>query len=302
MSNENEQQLNTEDTEALSTNDESNLLVDQQQEEIQQEQHVQTPEELEKAKKYGYIDNKEDWIKAGKDPEKFKDPKQFNEFGENYGKSLKNELNELRKELHAERIRNTEESIRVAKAELERQLSYAKQNNDINAVENLARQQMELQNKQYQTNQEKVMQEQARANMDFVERNGHWFNDANPDLRIEATKIADEVFLRYQNNISYSDAAILVEGEMKRRHPEIVRNTNIPNPVISSNRSNINKSSIGSNTSDDARGYKSLSAKQQQEYKIMKETFEKLYPEDKYTVNDYLDADSKSQSRGLRYE
>ena len=82
----------SEDSAENAQTDELDEIVDQVDEVVEE-----SGEALGKAKPYGYIDNIEDWTKAGKDPKKFKTPQEFNRYAETFerDKALQARLDEL---------------------------------------------------------------------------------------------------------------------------------------------------------------------------------------------------------------
>lgn len=287
MNNEEQKPFEAESEKSLDMNlkdEDSNNIVNDVQEQT---------EEVEKAKQYGYIDSIEEWTKLGKDPKKFKKASEFNKFGEDYAKSIKHELSQLRYELEQERKRNIEDSVRQAKQELANQLQIARAQNNHQAIEQLARESANLEAKHQQQQAQQLQLEQAEVNSKFIERNAHWYNDANPDLKDRAGQYAKEILAR-NPSISLYAAAMEVENRMKWEYPDrTTKLNNIPPPHISSSKSNINKSIA---TTDDGKAYKALSGDQKLEFDTMKLMMEK-HGIKNYTVQDYLDADNKSKRR-----
>lgn len=285
----------TQDDEAsLDLNTRDNELLDQ--EIPQEEEAVQVDETTEKAKKFGYK-TKEQWEAEGKDPAKYKSPEQFVKYGEEYDlmNKIKSELSEVKtqnKELLEQYKRNAEEAVRKARIELENQLQIARQNKDVNAVEQLSIARAQYDNTQRQSLAEKAAREQADVNSKFMERNAHWFNDSRPDLQAEARQLGEQVFKDFPT-IGFAEAANKVEERMKWNHPEIAT----PKPKapmhIPSSQSNINKSAVGS---QDTASLKSLTPEQQVEYKTVKALVE-TNPKIKYTVQDYIQAMTNSAPR-----
>lgn len=295
--NEKDDQLHAETEPSLDMNIQDNGV------ETVEEQQEPVSEVLQEVKKFGYK-TKEEWIAEGRDPAKFKSPEDFKKFGETYDlvQSLKSELREIRnenKELLEYQKRQAEVAVKQARAELEKQMQLARQAGDVNQIEHLAEQKVRMEEMQRQEAAARVMQTQAQVNMQFVERNKHWYNESRPELQAEAQERATRIF-RDNPSISYEAAAMQVESEMKWAHPEInVQPSHQPSAHISANKSNINKSAaeLGAPNSE-TRELKSLTPDQRAEYLSVKKILESN-PKIKYTVQDYLKAEEKSK-RGLR--
>lgn len=302
MNDENKDQLNAEENESLAVDQMSDGLLPGQADDKVDAQEPVADESLEKAKKYGYK-TKEQWVQEGRDPNKYKSPDEFLKFGETYDivKSLKTELSHIRQELAETKKRKAEEAVRQARIELEKQLHQAKLTGDINTVEQLAQQRAQIEVQHQQQVAADAMQEQAKINMQFVERNKHWYNDSRPDLQEEAKVRANRI-LSEVPNISYAAAAMQVENEMKWAHPEINVPVAVPRTDTSPSRSNVNKTMMDSNPGkyDETRLLKSLTPDQVAEFNAVKAVVEGLnerHPNPRhkttYTVKEYLDFANK---------
>src|SRR5260221_4064288 len=125
---------------------------DREDEELPEEEEVleenepeepQEPEEpeddvVEKAKKFGHL-SKEDWIAAGKDPNKYKTPEEFNKTGEVIDQlySLKKKVDQRDREIQALIDYQQRTSVREferAKQELEQRLASSKDDMDMEGV------------------------------------------------------------------------------------------------------------------------------------------------------------------------
>jgi len=271
------------------------------------EEQQSPPEVLDKAKKYGYK-TKEQWVAEGKDPNKFKSPEEFTKFGDNWDalQSLRSELKAMRNEnasLIEYQKRAAENAVRIAREELAMKLQYAKQNGNVQAVENLTKQQVEMDIEVKQQAMDQIKRAQDDVNAQFIERNSYWYNDNHPDLQNEAQQRATRIF-SVNPGISYEACALQVEQEMKWSHPDLgsARQVAKAPTHIPASRSNMNKANAVPET-----GMRNLTPDQQEEYKEMKTVFERNHINDKarpgvpkyqYTVADYIKASTpKTQLR-----
>lgn len=292
------QQVKAETEPSLDMNlrsDEDNQYQNAQQEETSK------PEIKEEAKQFGHI-SKEEWIKQGRDPDKWKSPEKFVEYGRNYAKSfdeLKSAVEQLRqenKELVDYHKKTVETSYFQAKKDIEARLQAAMAAGNAQAVRQLTEQQKDMEYQQKQKEIETFTKQVERVNADFLARNKDWYNNDHPELIAEANQLANS-YLGLGK--TYEEAAQEAEKIVKLRHPEI--NKTITPPVTFSNtRSNINKSIAETSITSESRQYKSLTPDQQSEYNEIKKQVESLndrFPNKKvkttYTVEDYLQATTK---------
>lgn len=249
------------ESERESDEDREELLPEEaEQEELLEEQEEAEPEGeadededeavLEKAKKFGHI-SKEDWEAQGRDPKLYKSPEEFNKTGdviESRYTELKKKVDQRDREIQAlidYQQRTEQRANERARQELEQRLAAAKDDMDI---ENVAYYTEEL--TKHRSNEEhsvvqRAQQLQQEALSQFVERNEHWFNDRNPDLKERAIEIDNELKQLYPN-ASYEELAKKIESRMQYEHPERVLGQTKARPNISSNNSSVNKTAIGS--------------------------------------------------------
>lgn len=253
---------------------------------------VDNLEEEKRAKQYGHV-SKEEWVKQGRDADKWKTPEEFNKFGESYNefKELKKEIQQKNKDIDTlinYHKRNTEQVVQQAKLELEQRLYNAKQIGDTEAVEKLVLQKSQVEQQQ---NQERYKQQQDEINQvdtDFIKRNTYWFNDEHPELKARAVSISNEITLLYPN-LPYRERVNMVEQRIKYERPELnVSQANAP--IVSSNQSKVSKSMLDQGTEE--RTYRQLSTTEKADFTLIKQMVEKVRIGSKpisYTLKDYLD-------------
>lgn len=270
--------------------------IENKSEQVEEEQISE--DEKKHAKRYGHK-SKEEWIAEGRDPADWKDERKFNAFGELFPEmqSIKAELakrNQAIEYLVEAQKRNAEESVKNARLELDRQLTLAKANGDIDTAIALAERKKELE----LDTKTPIEIERNRIDAAFLDRNP-WFSK-NTQLKQEATQIGNDYMAR-NPTIPYREVAKFVEEEMKYLHPELTIETPSRRDITNS-RSAINKSTIDhSDRYEDDRSYKSLSDEERIDFKATKEMFDrqmkKYYKDEKsrptYTMKDFLQSKNK---------
>lgn len=278
--------------------DEQDQYVDESSESLELEQVSSTEQEnnsnvsddtvKSEAKKFGHI-SKEEWVAQGRDPAAYKTEEDFVQYGKTY-----NELQALRKK--NERIEKQLEmlvdykkqdvlrTVQQAKKQLESELRQAKEINDVDAVERLTAQKVKMDFDASTEAQNEMLQAQAQANREFEERNKYWYNDSNPDLKIEAQSHATRIMQLYPEK-SVFEVAQMVEKRMKYEHPELDV-TAKSRVTRSSAESNVARSSSDHATKQsDSGSIKALSPDQQAEFNVTRDILSKSGI--KYTVKDY---------------
>jgi len=180
---------------------------------------------VERAKKYGHL-SKEEWIAQGNDPKKYKTAEEFDKTGKVIEQlySLKKKVDERDRQIESlvkYQERTAQREYEKAKQELEARLAHSKDDMDMDGVSHYTKELVKLQNNEQsaKVNQEAQLQQAAQAA--FIERNQHWFNDRNPDLKNRAIEIDNEIKQRYPT-ASFDDLADMIEAKMLREFPERV--------------------------------------------------------------------------------
>lgn len=287
-----------------SIGDEYNQELEKAKAEDQQHQ----PEIVEEAKKFGHLD-KDAWIAAGKDPNKWKSPDEFVQYGRQY-KEFKDFISELKRQnaeqaskidlLIEDRKKSALESVQEARKQLEQQLKFAKDTGDIGAVEQLAQKQAQLAQHQQQVEAQRRIDEINHIDRIFMERNSSWFNDARPDLK-EKCKIVSQQIQAWYPGIPYAELAQRTEAQMRLEHPEINTMTStapLARPTVSMSNSNINKSVAGTGASDEERLYKSLTPEERAEFNVVKNQLANSKLKIKFTIQDYINQSNDMKKRG----
>lgn len=213
----------------------------------------ETDEEAEKAKKYGHL-SKEEWISSGKDPKLWKSPKEFNKTGEIIDQiySLKKQVEQRDKELKSVieyQQRTAQREYERARKDLEQQLANSKNDMDVEGVAHYTQELVRLEDREQQNHLQLQRQQQEQAVNSFTERNQHWFNDQNPDLKNRAIEIDNEIKAdinagRMRVN-SLDEIAQMIEKRMGYEYPDrVLGRTSSVRPNISSSQSVVNKTAV----------------------------------------------------------
>lgn len=205
-------------------------------------------EVVERAKKYGHL-SKEEWIAKGNDPAKYKSPEEFDKTGKVIEQlySLKKKVDQRDREIqlmveYQERTKQRE--YERAKQELEARLAHSKDDMDMDGVAHYSKELYKLNDNEQTTKAQQMQQAQHAAQTAFIERNQHWFNDRNPDLKNRAIEIDNELKGIYPN-ASYEELAQKIETRMQYEHPERVsgQSRNV-RPSSSLGNSSVNKTAV----------------------------------------------------------
>lgn len=220
--------------------------VDKDSEEVDNEASPEDEEVVERAKKYGHL-SKEEWIARGNDPAKYKSPEEFDKTGKVIEQllTLKKKVDQRDREIESlikYQERTKEREFERAKQELEARLAHSKDDMDMDGVAHYTKELVRLQDNEQTSRAQQMQQAQHDAQTAFIERNQHWFNDRNPDLKNRAIEIDNELKSIYPN-ASYEDLAQKIETRMQYEHPERVlgqTHSNRPSLARGSN-SSVNK-------------------------------------------------------------
>lgn len=264
--------------EALENEHESDEEVDDVEsveegvEEEQEEPEGEQPDDevVERAKKYGHL-SKEEWVAQGKDPKLWKSPEDFDKTGKVIEQlySLKKKVDQRDREIqlmmeYQERTKQRE--YERAKQELESRLAHSKDDMDMEGVSHYTKELVRLQDNEQTTKSNQMQQAQSNAQTAFLERNQHWFNDRNPDLKNRAIEIDNELKSVYPN-ATYEELAQKIETRMQYEHPERVLGTRTnaaPSGRVSAT-SSVNKSAVIKKSS-----LRSLSQEHRDTYNVYK--------------------------------
>ena len=275
-------------------------VVDNEEEIVDNEEEVvdnaeeKEPEEqedgeiVERAKKYGHL-SKEEWVAQGKDPAKYKTPEEFDKTGKVIEQlySLKKKVDQRDREIQAlveYQERTKQREYERAKQDLEARLAHSKDDMDMEGVAHYSKELVRLQDNEQTSRAQQMQQAQYAAQTAFLERNQHWFNDRNPDLKNRAIEIDNELKSIYPN-ATYEELAQKIEARMQYDYPERVLGTAQRNRPISSGKSSINKTAV--NTSSVKSTFQKLSQDLKDTYSATKRIVESRGDKE-YTMNDFI--------------
>lgn len=248
--------MDNEDDKSL---DEELIEAEEALEETQQEEPEESSEEnesdevTERAKKYGHL-SKEEWVAAGRDPNLWKSPEEFDKTGKVIEQlySLKKKVDQRDREIQAlieYQQRTAQREYERAKQNLEAQLAAAEDDMDVKGVSHYTRELTRLEDQEKQSNAQLQQQQQIQAKESFLERNSHWFNERNPDLQQRAVEIDNEILDdinkgRLKVN-SYDDIGVMIEKRMQYEHPDrILSRQKVSRPNVSPAMSAVNKTAV----------------------------------------------------------
>ncbi len=257
-------------------------------EEDAEENDKSQDEVVERAKKYGHL-SKEDWVAQGRDPNQWKSPEEFDKTGKVIEQlySLKKKVDQRDREIQAlvdYQQRTSQREYERAKQDLEQRLASSKDDMDMEGVAHYTKELVRLQDNEAHTQHQQLQQSQHEAQQRFIERNQHWFNDRNPDLKQRAIEIDNEIKSIYPN-ATYDELAQKIETRMQYDYPERVIGQTKARPAISSSHSSVNKSAV--NTSSVKRTFQGLSQDLKDTYSATKRIVESRGDKE-YTVNDFI--------------
>ncbi len=247
-------------------------------------------EVVERAKKYGHL-SKEEWVAQGKDPAKYKTPEEFDKTGKVIEQlySLKKKVDQRDREIQSlveYQQRTAQREYERAKQELESRLAHSKDDMDMEGVSHYTKELVKLQDSEQTSKAQHMQQAQYAAQTAFIERNQHWFNDRNPDLKNRAIEIDNELKSVYPN-ATYDELAQKIETRMQYEHPERVLGSSAKGrpSITSSGTSSVNKTAV--QTSSVKRTFQGLSQDLKDTYSATKRIVESRGDKE-YTVNDFI--------------
>lgn len=269
------------DEEVVEVIEEEVIVEDNEENEQEPESEpiIEDNEETEKAKKYGHL-SKEDWIAAGKDPALWKSPSEFNKTGEIIEQliSLKKKVDQRDREIESlvkYQERTAQREYEKARQDLEARLSASKDDMDMEGVAHYTKELTRLEGMEQQNHYQHAQQLQQQAQQSFIERNQHWFNDRNPDLKNRAIEIDNELKEIYPN-ATYDDLARKIETRMQYEYPErVMGQTRTVRP-------NVSQSSVNKTAAAPKNAFKGLS----QEHKDTFNVYKRINP--KVTEADFI--------------
>jgi len=271
--------------EALVDNEEE--IVDKEVDNESSEDDNSQSELVERAKKYGHL-SKEEWEAAGNDPAKYKTPEEFDKTGKVIEQlySLKKKVDQRDREIQSlveYQKRTSEREYERAKQELETRLADSKSDMDMEGVSHYTKELTRLQDSEQTSKAQQNQQAQQAAQTAFVERNQHWFNDRNPDLKNRAIEIDNEL-KRIYPNASYEELAQKIETRMQYDYPErVMGGTSRARPSVAA--SSVNKTAI--QASSVKRTFQGLSQELKDTYSATKRIIESGRDKE-YTMNDFI--------------
>lgn len=275
------------DNEVLSEENEKEEIIDAEEE--QEEKSEENEEVVERAKKYGHL-SKEEWEAQGRNPQEWKSPEEFDKTGKVIEQlySLKKKVDQRDREIQSlveYQQRTSQREYERAKQELEQRLAYSKNDMDMEGVSHYTKELTRLQDNENSSKAHQAAQAQRSAQEAFIERNQHWFNDRNPDLKNRAIEIDNEIKSVYPN-ATYEELAQKIETRMQYEHPERVLGAKQSRShVAPSSQSSVNKTSAG--VSSVKRTFQSLSQDLKDTYSATKRIIESRGDRE-YTVNDFI--------------
>ena len=285
-----EEELITEDVveEEVETVDEETEETNQEEASEEDEEGSSKDDVVGRAKKYGHL-SKEEWVAAGKDPDKYKTPEEFDKTGKVIEQlySLKKKVDQRDREIQAlvdYQQRTSQREYERAKKDLESRLASSKDDMDMEGVAHYTKELTRLEDMEQNSQVQQLQQAQHAAQTAFIERNQHWFNDRNPDLKQRAIEIDNELKSVYPN-ATYEELAQKIETRMQYEHPERVSGQVRARPSVSSSQSSVNKTAV--NTSSVKRAFQGLSQDLKDTYSATKRIVESRGDKE-YTVNDFI--------------
>lgn len=261
-----------------------------EEESSEPEQESSDSEVVERAKKYGHL-SKEEWVAAGKDPSLWKSPEEFDKTGKVIEQlySLKKKVDQRDREIQAlvdYQARTSQREYERAKQELEQRLIQSKNDMDMNAVSHYTKEITKLEAMEQTSKVQQHEQLRQQAQQRFIERNEHWFNDRNEDLKNRAIEIDNELKQKYPN-ASLDDLADMIEAKMIREYPDrVLSQRQSSRPSIPQNLSSVNKTAI--NKSSVNKTFAGLSQELKDTYSATKRIVESSGNRE-YTINDFIE-------------
>ena len=218
--------------------------VEEEVSEEEVEEKPSDPEAVARAKKYGHLD-KEEWVAMGRNPDDWKSPEEFDKTGKVIEQlyTLKKKVDQRDREIQAlidYQQRTSQREYERAKQDLEARLAAAEDDLDVKAVSHYTKELTRLEDMETQSQNQSQQTARQSAQEAFIERNQHWFNDRNPDLKQRAIEIDNELKEVFPN-ATFEQLAEKIEKRMSYEHPERVLSQVKARPVVSSSQSSVNK-------------------------------------------------------------
>lgn len=241
---------------------------EKQQELPNEEENEVDPEVVERAKKYGHL-SKEEWIAQGRDPSKYKTPEEFDKTGKVIEQlyTLKKKVDQRDREIQAlvdYQQRTAQREYERARQELEAKLALSKDDMDVEGVAHYTQELTRLRDNEANSQVQRLQQSQQAAQSAFIERNQHWFNDRNPDLKQRAIEIDNEIKSVFPN-ATFEELAQKIETRMQYEYPDRILPQAKSKPSVSSSQSAVNKTAVGSKHS-----FRSLSQEHRDTFNVYK--------------------------------
>lgn len=240
---------NVQETEEIEETEEALLESDESEE--PEDSEPEPDESVQQAKKYGHL-SKEEWIAQGRDPDQWKSPEEFNNFGKMYDqlKTLNKKIDQRDREIQAlveYQKRTSQREYERAKQDLQERLAASKDDMDMEGVAHYTKELTRLEDMEKQDQVQQIQSAQSEAEQRFVERNAHWYNDRNPDLKAKAFEFSGEYQSIYPN-ATPEELAGLIERRMKAEYPERVSGQTKSRPTVAPSQSSVNKTAANTNS------------------------------------------------------
>lgn len=259
---------------------------------------TETPPQVEKAKKHGYLTEEQYKAKYGS-LDGFKSPDKFNKYGEDWGevsdviKGLQKQVEESRKQTEAlvsYQKRTEDRAYQRARQELETQLQEARDLGDVHGVEQLTREKAKIEFQESHQQHQQSEEERQSVEKNFQESNKHWFG-INHEMTQRAIQIDQQIRQEAKENnvpLTYTSLAKQVTAHLKAEFPEVMIVGNKSGPNISASSSNANKGASGNSVQDSIeKVFNSLDEEQKLVYAAVKRGYEKGTGK-QYTKTDFI--------------
>ena len=257
--------------------------------EPEEDESSEDDEIVQRAKKYGHL-SKEEWIAQGKNPDLWKSPEEFDKTGKILEQiySLRKKVDQRDREIEAMvefQRRTSKREYDRAKQELQSKLKESEEDMDVKGVAHYTKELTRLEDMEQHETQQQQLSYQQQAQQAFIERNQHWYNDRNPDLQQQAMLINNELAQK-NPNMDPNDIAEIIEYRIQREHPErVLGESRKSKPVVSPNRSSVNKTAVKKTSLD--RTFNGLSQELKDTYSATKRIAEKIDGKP-YTKADFI--------------
>lgn len=246
-------------------------------------------ETVQRAKKYGHL-SREEWEAQGRDPDQWKSPEEFDKTGKILDQlySMRKKLDQRDREIQSlveYQERTSQREYERAKQDLEQRLQASKDDMDMEGVSHYTKELSRLEDREQQNQQQSVQQAHQEALQGFQQRNQHWFNDQNPDLKQRAIAIDQELKSIYPN-ATFDELAQKIEMRMQYEYPERVDGHAKPRPSMSQSQSSVNKSTTEKTST--SKTFRNLPQDLKDTYHATKRIIETRRGEE-YSVNEFIE-------------